>query len=69
MVVRCGSPHAYVGSNSSSRCIVMASSPVDSASRLAARPVGAHNNTLACLALTIFNILFTVVVFPTPGPP
>ena len=38
-----------LGSNSSSRWMVLASSPVDSVRRLAARPVGAHSRTLGPL--------------------
>ena len=49
--------------------MVLASSPVDSANRLAARPVGALSSMRTPLARRIRRILFTTVVFPTPGPP
>ena len=58
-----------VGSNSNRRWMVLASNPVVSVRRLAARPVGAHSNTSIFLAWSIWRILVTIVVFPTPGPP
>src|SRR5262245_33959204 len=58
-----------LGSNSNRRWMVLASSPVVSVRRLAARPVGAHSSTSIFFALRIWRILVTIVVFPTPGPP
>src|SRR5271166_5981434 len=49
--------------------MVLAANPVLSVSRLAARPVGAHNATDTDLAVTIFRIELINVVLPTPGPP
>src|SRR5882724_11557150 len=49
--------------------MVLASSPVVSVRRFAARPVGAQSNTSIFLAWRIWRILVTLVVFPTPGPP
>ena len=49
--------------------MVRASSPVLSARRVAARPVGAHSATATPLAPSTFRIEFTSVVLPTPGPP
>ena len=40
-----------------------------SASRFAARPVGAASTHLSFLALKISKMLRTSVVLPTPGPP
>ena len=60
---------AVLGSNSSSRWMVVASMPVVSLSRLAARPVGAQSTTFRPLALKICTIELTSVVLPTPGPP
>ncbi|CAO3429353.1 hypothetical protein [Azospirillum doebereinerae] len=57
------------GSNSRRRWIVLASMPVASVIRLAARPVGAASRTLTDFTVRIFRIDFTRVVFPTPGPP
>jgi len=61
-------PKAF-GSNSSSRWIVLASMPVASVMRLAARPVGAQSRSLTDLAARMRKIEFTMVVLPTPGPP
>ena len=58
-----------VGSSSSSRCTVFASTPVVSLRRLAARPVGAASRTETRFARRIRSRLLTSVVFPTPGPP
>ncbi len=49
--------------------MVLASSPVDSDRRLAARPVGAHSRGFTPLAAMMVWIDFTRVVLPTPGPP
>jgi len=57
------------GSASSRRWIVRASSPVLSARRLAARPVGAHSATCTPLAQSTRRTELTSVVLPTPGPP
>ena len=57
------------GSTSSSRWMVLASNPVASVMRLAARPVGAHSNRLTPLAARMRKIELTMVVLPTPGPP
>ena len=57
------------GSASSRRWMVIASSPVLSARRLAARPVGAHSATSTDFARRIRSSELTRVVFPTPGPP
>ena len=57
------------GLSSSSRCTVEASAPVSSASRLAARPVGAASTTLAFLARASSTIERTVKDLPQPGPP
>lgn len=46
-----------------------ASAPVSSASRLAARPVGAASTTLAFLARASSTIERTVKDLPQPGPP
>jgi hypothetical protein len=43
--------------------------PVVSASRFAARPVGAASTHFSFFALKISRILRTSVVLPTPGPP
>src|SRR5439155_10849980 len=51
------------GSISSRRWIVFASTPVVSASRFAARPVGAHSRHFTPLAHRIIRIEFTSVVF------
>ena len=48
--------------------MVLASSPVLSASRFAARPVGAASSGLAPLAFRISSIERMIVVLPTPGP-
>ena len=58
-----------LGSTSSSRWMVLASNPVASVIRLAARPVGAHSNRLTPLAARMRRIELTMVVLPTPGPP
>ena len=57
------------GMTSSVRWMVLASIPVAWESRLAARPVGAHNRHCTFLALRIIRIEFIRVVLPTPGPP
>jgi hypothetical protein len=49
--------------------MVFASSPVDSARRFAARPVGAQSSGLTPLPVMIVRIELTSVVLPTPGPP
>ena len=49
--------------------MVLASKPVASVMRLAARPVGAHSNRLTPLAARMRKIELTMVVLPTPGPP
>ncbi|CAM5719556.1 hypothetical protein STENM223S_06983 [Streptomyces tendae] len=46
-----------------------ASAPVSSASRLAARPVGAASTTFACLARASSTMDRTVNDLPQPGPP
>ena len=51
------------------RCTVLASSPVSSDIRLAARPVGAANNTVSPFSFKIRIIPLRVVVLPVPGPP
>ncbi len=57
------------GLSSSSRCTVDASAPVSSASRLAARPVGAASTTFAFLARASSTMDRTVKDLPQPGPP
>ena len=57
------------GSISSRRWIVLASMPVVSVSRFAARPVGAHNRHFTFFALRMVKMELTKVVLPTPGPP
>ena len=47
----------------------MASKPVASVMRLAARPVGAHSRSRTLFAARMRKIPLTMVVFPTPGPP
>ena len=54
---------------SSSRWMVFASMPVDSDSRLAARPVGAASRILAPVSRKAVMIPSVVVVLPVPGPP
>ena len=49
--------------------MVLASSPVCSVMRLAARPVGAANATRTPLATSRRKIVSSRVVLPTPGPP
>ena len=44
--------------------MVLASRPVDSDSRLAARPVGAHSSALTCLARRMVRMELTSVVLP-----
>src|SRR5262245_187362 len=58
-----------LGSTSSSRWMVLASNPVASVMRLAARPVGAQSKSLTPLAARMRRIALTMVVLPTPGPP
>src|SRR6476659_1813413 len=58
-----------LGSTSSSRWIVLASKPVASVMRLAARPVGAHSRISVPFAARIRRMALTMVVLPTPGPP
>ena len=58
-----------LGSNSSRRWMVLASRPVLSDSRLAARPVGAASNGSTPLALRMARMERMIVVLPTPGPP
>ena len=64
--LKCGPP---IGEYSSSRCSVIASAPVASLSRLAARPVGeaSRNFSLRCWRAMI--TVRRLVVFPVPGPP
>ena len=57
------------GSNSSSRWMVFASSPVVSARRLAARPVGAARSGVTPFARRMVRMPRMMVVLPTPGPP
>jgi hypothetical protein len=59
----------FFESTSSSRWMVLASRPVVSAMRFAARPVGAQRSRFTRLATRIRRIAFTSVVLPTPGPP
>lgn len=59
----------FFGSTSSSRWMVLASRPVVSVMRFAARPVGAQRSRFTRLAARIRRIAFTSVVLPTPGPP
>jgi hypothetical protein len=54
---------------SSSRWMVLASKPVASVIRFAARPVGAHSRRLVHFAARIRRMALTIVVLPTPGPP
>ena len=58
-----------LGSTSSSRWMVLASKPVASVMRLAARPVGAHRRSLTPFADSMRRMALTMVVLPTPGPP
>src|SRR5256886_5702928 len=58
-----------LGSTSSNRWMVLASKPVASVRRLAARPVGAHSNSSVPFAARMRRIALTMVVLPTPGPP
>jgi len=58
-----------LGSVSRRRWIVLASRPVLSDSRFAARPVGAQSSIPTVLASRIFSSELTSVVLPTPGPP
>src|SRR5277367_86703 len=57
-----------LGSTSRSRWIVLASTPVASVIRLAARPVGAQSKSFTPLAARIRRIELTIVALPTPGP-
>jgi hypothetical protein len=68
LVALCRKPLPF-GSNSSRRCMVLASSPVASLRPLAAQPVGAHSSTRRRLARSAWRMLVTIVVLPTPGPP
>ena len=56
------------GSTSSRRWIVLASIPVLSVSRLAARPVGAHSRGFTAFAHSTRRMALSSVVLPTPGP-
>jgi hypothetical protein len=58
-----------LGSTSSNRWMVLASKPVASVIRLAARPVGAHSKSSVPFAARIRRMALTIVVLPTPGPP
>ena len=49
--------------------MVLASKPVASVIRLAARPVGAHSRSLTPFAASMRRMALTMVVLPTPGPP
>jgi hypothetical protein len=49
--------------------MVLASKPVASIMRLAARPVGAHRRSPTPLAARMRRMPLTIVVLPTPGPP
>ena len=49
--------------------MVLASKPVASVMRLAARPVGAQRRSFALFAERTRSIELTIVVLPTPGPP
>ena len=60
---------APAGSASSRRWMVLASSPVASLIRLAARPVGAPGRWPGSWPARIFRMALTSVVLPTPGPP
>ena len=57
------------GSTSRRRWIVLASKPVASFMRLAARPVGAHSKSFTPFAERMRRMALTMVVLPTPGPP
>ena len=57
------------GSISSRRWMVLASIPVCSVMRLAARPVGAASATRTPLATSRRKMVSSSVVLPTPGPP
>src|SRR6266516_5743200 len=57
-----------LGSTSSSRWMVLASKPVASFMRLAARPVEEHSKSLAPLAERMRRMALTRVVLPTPRP-
>ena len=58
-----------LGSTSSIRWMVLASKPVASVMRLAARPVGAHSRISVPFAARTRRMALTMVVLPTPGPP
>src|SRR5262245_34260978 len=49
--------------------MVLASKPVASVMRFAARPVGAHSRRPVPFAARMRRIALTMVVLPTPGPP
>src|SRR5258706_10341549 len=49
--------------------MVLASKPVASVMRLAARPVGAQSRSCTLFAARIRRMPLTIVVLPTPGPP
>ena len=51
------------------RWMVLASSPVSSLMRLAARPVGAARNTFSPASFSRWMMALRVVVLPVPGPP
>src|SRR5262249_42482587 len=58
-----------LGLTSSSRWMVLASKPVASVMRLAARSVGAHSKSFAPFADRMRRMALTRVGLPTPGPP
>ena len=58
-----------LGSTSNRRWMVLASIPVLSERRLAARPVGAARATETPFATKMRRMASTRVVLPTPGPP
>ena len=62
-------PEPSSKSTSSSRWTVLASTPVSSVIRLAARPVGAASATFSPICPSSRMIAEIAVVFPVPGPP